>query len=55
MHCFAGCTFDEIVRAIGLEPQQLLYELTPEGVTRKPEWAREAEQIRQMNLEGGEA
>jgi hypothetical protein len=54
MHCFAGCDFVEIVKAIGLEPQQLLYELTPDMVIRKPAWAREAEQIRQLNMrEGG--
>jgi hypothetical protein len=54
MHCFAGCDFVEIVRAIGLEPQQLLYELTSDNVIRKPAWAREAEQIRQLNLERSE-
>jgi hypothetical protein len=58
MHCFAGCDFVEIVKAIGLEPQQLLYELVPgtnPSMVRKPAWAREAEEIRQLNMrEGGE-
>ena len=54
VHCFAGCSFDEIVKAIDLEPQQLLYELTPDMVIRKPAWAREAEDVRQLNMrEGG--
>ena len=51
MHCFAGCSFEEIVRAIDLEPQQLLYELTPQGNVRKPAWLREEQQIRQLNLD----
>jgi len=51
VHCFAGCSFEEIVGAIGLEPQQLLYELTPQGNVRKPAWLREEQQIRQLNLD----
>lgn len=54
MHCFAGCDFVEIVKAIGLEPQQLLYDRMENNVIRKPAWAREAEQIRQLNLERSE-
>jgi hypothetical protein len=54
IHCFAGCDFVEIVKAIGLEPQQLLYDRMENNVIRKPAWAREAEQIRQLNLERSE-
>jgi hypothetical protein len=54
MHCFAGCDFVEKVNSICLEPQHQMYEITPDLVLRNPSWAREAEQIRQLNLEGGE-
>ena len=50
MHSFAGCKFEDICKAIGLDPTQLLYELTPDGAVRKPAWAREAMDIRQLNL-----
>ena len=58
MHCFAGCSFVDICRAIGLEPTQLLYELIPgeygsRPYSRKPFWKREADHIRQLNIEGG--
>jgi hypothetical protein len=52
MHCFAGCDFVEIVKAIGLEPQQLLYELSPEGVVRKPFWQRDLDHMQQMTMKG---
>ena len=54
LHCFAGCDFVDICKAIDLDPTQLLYKLTPEGKVSKPWWAREAEDIRQLNMrEGG--
>ena len=55
MHCFAGCRFEDICKAIGLEPTQLLYEFVSGTRTiRKPAWAREADQIRQLNMERSE-
>jgi len=50
LHCFAGCDFVDICKAIDLDPTQLLYELTADNVIRKPAWAREAEDIRQLNM-----
>ena len=52
LHCFAGCSFEDICRAIGLEPTQMLYELTPEGVPRKPFWQRDLDHMRQMTMKG---
>lgn len=52
LHCFAGCTFEEICHALSIEPTQLLYELTPQGVIRRPAWVQEAQHLRQLNLEG---
>ena len=60
MHCFAGCTFDDICRALDIEPSQLMYETIDRGdgvkLTRKPFWQREAEHMQKLNLQiGGEA
>lgn len=53
LYCHAGCSFESIVAALGIDQTQLLYELTgPTGVPRKPAWVREAEFVRQLNLEG---
>ena len=53
MHCFAGCTFESILSAIGVDPEQLLYEqIEGSTVIRKPSWGRDAEQMRQLNMKG---
>ena len=53
MHCFAGCAFEDILRAINVDPEQLLYaELEGGSVIRKPSWGRDAEQMRQLNMKG---
>ena len=52
MHCFAGCSFEDIVAALGLKPHQLLYEMHSPTVIRKPQWARDAAALRQMTLKG---
>ena len=51
LHCFAGCTFEAVVAALGLEPEQLLYEQLSSNPTviRKPSWGRDA---RQLNMKG---
>ena len=52
LHCFAGCTFEAVVAALGLEPEQLLYERLESGTIRKPAWARDADALRQMTMKG---
>ena len=55
LHCFAGCSFEDVVSALGLEPEQLLYERTGIGTMwRKPAWARDADALRQMTMKGEE-
>ena len=54
MHCFAGCSFMDIVNALGLKPEQLLYEMLSPTVIRKPQWARDADALRQMNMADNE-
>ena len=52
MHCFAGCTFESILAAINVEPEQLLYaEIEGTNLIRKPTWGREAADIKQLNME----
>ncbi len=58
LHCFAGCSFDDIVRAMGIDKEQLLYAEVEGGSGRmwqKPQWAKDADALRQLNLEEGGA
>lgn len=51
MHCFAGCSFEDILKALDLHATQVMYETLSTSVVRKPAWAREAEAMRQLNLQ----
>lgn len=51
MHCFAGCTFEDILKALDLRATDLMYETLDTGVVRKASWAREAADMRQLNME----
>lgn len=50
LHCHAGCSFDDIVRALGFDKTDMLYEVSPTGTVYKTAWAREAESVRQAAL-----